>query len=354
MKISLFISLFASLTLFSTEQENQWEPHKHPAKLQRLITGFTEPCKFLTLKAEYPSRLINFELNEGDVLKGPKGKIIVAKQDTTLVELELKAGKAALESQKQTLKTQHARAELEKRHVKYRKLEMDRIKRLSDDGKIAKSNFDRALYEYDEAQLKLFEVNQNIALQNQVITEAEIKIETVKEKLKRHYITGPKGWVLNSQEVEAGTWLNANDTICQLVDIRQLSINFRLSQEEYQVLTSSPIQLSFQKQNLKSIIHRSDLSYDPVSRKRHVELRINSTQLKDAAGGLKVQLELLVDYPSPAVLVPRDFIHSGLEQSWLINSKNQKIIIQPLRRDKGFYIIKESEIPKDSILIKGK
>ncbi|WDE98302.1 hypothetical protein PQO03_21050 [Lentisphaera profundi] len=354
MRIPLLIWLFLSFTLLSNTQVNQWKPHKHPAKLQRLITGFTEPCKFLELKAEYPSRLINFELNEGDVLKGPNQKIIVAKQDTTLVELELKASKAALESQKQNSKTQHARAELEKRHVKYRKLEMDRIKRLSDDGKIAKSNFDRSLYEYDEAQLKLIEVNQNIALQNQVITEAEIKIETVKEKLKRHYILGPKGWVLNSQKVEAGTWLNANDEICQLVDIRQLSINFRLSQEEYEVLIKDPIQLSFKKQLLKSKIHRSDLSYDPVSRKRHVELRIDSKQLNHATGGLEVKLEILVDYPSPAVLVPHDFMHSGLEQSWLINNKNQKIIVQPLRRDKDFYIIKKSEIPIDSILIKAK
>ncbi|MDD7984163.1 hypothetical protein PQO01_04245 [Lentisphaera marina] len=350
----LSISFIILLAFSSYATEDTWDAHKHPAKLTRVITGFTEPCKSLDVKAEYPSRLISYEAQEGQILDGPKDRILIAKQDTSLIELELKATQAALKSQKQTLKTQEARALLEKRNVKYRKLEMDRISLLSDDGKIAKSNFDRVLYEFDQAELQLIEVNQNIALQKQKIIEAEVATELVKEKLSRHYIYGPKGWLLNTQISEVGAWLNANEIICQVVDLRQLSVNFRLSQEEYEVLKANEIQLKYKEKTLKSKLHRSDRNYDPVSRKRHVELRIDSQELSDAAGGLEVKLELMVDYPSPALMVPNSFVHTGLEQTWLINSKGEKIIFQALRRIKGFYIIKKSIIPENTILIKAK
>ena len=353
MKKLLIVLIFCSC-LFINANEKTWEPHKHPAKLTRIITGFTQPCKVIDVEAEYAARLISYEVAEGSTLKGSGDKILIAKQDTSLVELELKASLAALESQKQTLKTQEARALLEKRNVKYRKLEMDRISRLSDDGKIAKSNFDRVSYEYDQSELTLIEVNQNIALQKQKIIESEVAAELVKEKLARHYIYGPKGWILNHQISEAGSWLNANEVICQIVDTQELSIDFRVSQEEYEVLTKSPIQLKYKEKNLKAKLHRSDRNYDPVSRKRHVELRVAGNQFADPTGGLEVKLELAVDYPSPAVIVPNEFVHMGLEQTWLLDSKGNKIIFQALRRNKNSYIIKKSDIPEKSILVKSK
>jgi hypothetical protein len=136
--------------------------------------------------------------------------------------------------------------------------------------------------------------------------------------------------------------------------LRQASVNFRLSQEEYEVLRSNTFQLTHKNKALKAQLHRSDRNYDPVSRKRHVELRVDAKEFSNISGGLEVKLELQVDYPSPAVLVPNDFVHTGLEQTWLLNDRGEKIIFQALRRIKGFYIIKKSVIPKDTHLVKVK
>ena len=161
---------------------------------------------------------------------------------------------------------------------------------------MAKANFDRVLYDYDQAVLKHVETEQSVALQKQLITEAEVNLERIRERLKRHSIYGPGGWVLNKRYAEAGSWLKAGDLICQLVDVRELSVNLRLSQKEYEILKSGKFELSHKGTKIKAHFHKSDLTYDPVSRKRHVELRIPQNEFSEAAGGLEVQLNIQIDY----------------------------------------------------------
>ena len=90
MRFLLFVISFAT---FANEPP-LFKPHEHPAKLQRTITGFTEPCRFIEIEAEYPERLGEYKLEEGQKLPGQDNSLI-AVQNSKLVQLELKAAEAA-------------------------------------------------------------------------------------------------------------------------------------------------------------------------------------------------------------------------------------------------------------------
>ena len=104
-------------------------------------------------------------------------------------------------------------------------------------------------------------------------------------------------------------------------------------------------QLLHKGKAVQAKFHNSDLSYDPVSRKRHIELRISQNEFKKAAGGIEVQLELKVNYPQAALSIPKKFVSGGLEQLWVTNQKDQRIIIRPLRINNASYIIDRTQIP---------
>ena len=57
MKLLLF---FISFATFANEVQ-MFKPHENPAKLKRTITGFTEPCRFIEIEAEYPERLAEYK-----------------------------------------------------------------------------------------------------------------------------------------------------------------------------------------------------------------------------------------------------------------------------------------------------
>ncbi len=51
-----------------TASQSQWKPHDHPAILQRKITSFTKPVRFLNLAAEFNGRIQQILVSEGDVI----------------------------------------------------------------------------------------------------------------------------------------------------------------------------------------------------------------------------------------------------------------------------------------------
>ncbi len=347
MNLKIFLLCLYPLLIFSDE----WVPHDHPAKLKRTIIGFTQPSEYLELKAEYPARLIEYELEEGQTLKGIQKKILIAKQDSKLIELELESALASLKSQEHNLKTQRAQVAVQKRAASYRNLEMERIRELTKEGKIAQASFDKAQFEYDQAQLNLIQQEQGVELQKQIIVENQVKVADVKERLHRHKIFGPKNWVLNEKYQEVGAWLNANDLICQLVNLQNLSIEFRLSDEEYQALKDKAIYLTIQNKKIPTQIVRTDHNYDPISRKRLVELSVKGSELSEASGGIEAQLELSISYPKPALLIPERFINLRLEQRWVVAKSGERFPITTLRKNKNMYVISKDSIPPGTVLI---
>ena len=115
----LTLLIFTSVSLFA---EN-FKVAEHPAKLTRTITSFTEPSEFLNIEAEYSARLEKIFVNEGQELKGDQEKILVAKQDSKLIKIDLERAQAALKSENQILSKLDSEKHIAEREVKYRLLE---------------------------------------------------------------------------------------------------------------------------------------------------------------------------------------------------------------------------------------
>lgn len=350
MRIFYITALFCILPLAVGAED--WDVDANPALMSRVISGFTEPSAFLDIKAENPGRLQKLHFEEGQVLEGGSSKVLIAGQDSTFASLDVKAAKAAVHSQKKQLEKRNSELAVQERSVAYRLLEFNRLSKLVKEGKIARSAYDQAQFEYESARLGMEDLKSAIAVQKQAIEESEILLSKAEETLSRFSLYGPGGWVVNRRYVEEGSWINSGDSICQLVDLRELSLFFRLSSAEVRVLKQGNIKL-FNKENgseVKARVHHIDLNFDPVSRKQLVELRLPSNQFNSPSGGIEIELTLNLPYPRPAVLIPDSYILRKLEQDYVLLKDGSEIVLKPLRRLKNHVIVERSDLPVKALL----
>ena len=330
-----------------------YKPLDHPAQLERKIRGFSEPCASLKIRSENSARLLSFHYKEGQVLSSTDGsRPLIASQDSKFSELDLKAVQTSIESDQAQLAIQKSKLASQERLIQYKKLELDRISPLAKEGKIAQSLLDRAMFEFDQARLKAKEFQAQLLLQENTLKEALVRKQVSQERLDRFQITGPSGWLLNKYLVEPGTWLNPGDPICELVDLRQLSLYFRLSEKELSTLREQGIQLWSLKEKrfVKATIHHIDLNFDQNSRKQLLELRIISDQLKKASGGQEFELQIKIDYPRPTVLIPEKFLFKKLARHYVRLQDGSDLAINPLRKVDGQYVVDGEVFSAETVL----
>jgi membrane fusion protein, multidrug efflux system len=189
--------------------------------------------------------------------------------------------------------------------------------------------------------------------QKKALDQAQIKIEIAQEKLLRHKISGPSQWVLNKRLIEPGSWLNPGDAICELVDLRQLSIYFRLGQNEIHHLQKTKLQLwsLSQEKYIEASIHHIDLNFDQNSRKQLLEIRITNNPTHPIISGQEFELQLKVDYPNPTVLIPAKFVFKKLARHYVKLENGTDIAINPLRKISGQYVVDGKHFNSSSTLM---
>jgi multidrug efflux pump subunit AcrA (membrane-fusion protein) len=343
-----FLPLFTFIFSFSLIAENL-KVTDFPAHLNRTITSYCEPSAFLDLEAEFPARLKQIYLKEGQTISDSKKPLI--QQDDTYAKIAVERAEAASKSEFQALLKMNSEKKIAERETQYRLLEMNRIGKLSKSGKATQSSFDMAQFEYDRAALKTKDTDIAILVQKQVIAERQLTIKKAKEDLSRHTIHAPKGWILNEKYVEVGSLITAGQKIVQLVNTQELSAYFRLNEEEVNALENNPLDLRIKKtqKSIGARVHRKDLNFDPITRKTLVELRIIKTAFNS---GTEVQLHLKVPYSTPAVEIPNAYIINKLEQDYVRLLNGKEIALTALRKTKKSVIVKLSDLPDGAELLK--
>ena len=344
-------------TLAFAENITEWKPLAHPAKLIRSITSFTEPSAFVDVKAEYDGRLLKWQVQEGVILSAKSPKVLLVKQDDKLAKLSLQREEASLKSQRQVLKTHVAEHALLKRELAFRKLEMDRISGLAKEGKVPKANFDKAVFEFDRTALSVKQSEEEIALQKQTIVEQKVTVARAAETLSRYQIYAGQGWVLNERVLEEGAWVAAGQTVARLADLRQYSIYVRLNDKEFRSFKN----LDPKKINLKTVLgnkvvvaklHRVDQNFDPVSRKRLIELRVDNSKELKLDSGTELKLKMDMPYPQPVVKLPVDFTYKKFERLHVKTTEGIEIALNPLRKHDGYYYVNTSVFEEATVLVK--
>ena len=346
--------LLISLLFFATvlKAAENWDPAKHPASLTSTVSSFTEPCRSLSLKAEYPGRLETFQIKEGTVLAGSDKRVLIAVQDSKLAAIEVDKAQAALKSEETLLLKRQSEKNILERELKYRLLELKRVEKLSKEGRVPQADFDKVRFDYDNASLKIKDVEAAVKVQQQVIAQRKVNLAKAEEDLQRYKVYGPKGWVLNERLAEPGTWLNAGETIAKLVDLRELSVFVRLSEEEMASIGKEQLlKVKRTGETIKARLHHVDLSFDPVSRKRLLEFRVKTADFP-ISSGTEVELALLVPYPKPAVMIPNAFIFRKLDQDYVKTSDGKELAVIPLRKNSDSIVVNKSSLPDKVILVK--
>lgn len=345
-------TIFLFCLILSVSAEN-FKVSDHPAKLIRTITGFTEPSATLMIEAEFSARVDAIHVNEGQILKADNGKDLLISQDSILAKIALQKEEAALKSESQVLKKLASEKAIAEREVKYRLLEKKRFSKLSESGKATKASSDMAEFEYDKSLLKVKDIETAILVQKQVINERKVAKAKAEEDLSRHKLYGPSGWTVNERFIEAGSLVSPGEKVIQLLDLRTLSVYFRLSEMEIDALQKGEIEIYAKATGHKvsARIHRIDLTFDPVSRKRLVELRLPGKEFTTPSGGLEVELKLAVPYPNPAVKIPTNYVFNKLEQDYVRLSDGNIVALNPLRKNSDSVVISLKDLPKNAELV---
>ena len=354
-RLVIIFSLVTSLVAGGEDKQKYWNLQKHPAIVERAIVGFTAPSRKMDVATEFDGRVEAVLLNEGDTVIGE------ADSRVPVVILDNRFAAIAMERAKTTLRTAVQRKEqlkvdlaLAKRQLGYHRNEVERIEALAKSGKVTQTNLDATVFNADSSALQVERVQTAILLADTAITEARHALDDAEERLARHSIDAPTGWIVLQRLVEPGVIVRQGESVLRLADVGELAIQLRLSEVEIAALQATKaIFLSFPRQEHPAAtarIHHIEVDHDPITNKRLVELWIPGESAPSPTGGLEVSVTLKIPDPGGLVLVPRDFLTLRFEQYFVTLKDGSESTVIPLREQGNYVFISQSGFPDGAIL----
>ena len=113
-----------------------------------------------------------------------------------------------------------------------------------------------------------------------------------------------------------------------------------------------PLKTVLKKVNLKAKLHRVDQQFDPVSRKRLIELRIDNSKERLVESGTELKLAIQMPYPQPVVKLPVSFAYKKFERLHVKTKAGKEVALNPLRKHDGFYYVNASAFEEATVLEK--
>jgi len=262
-----------------------------------VLTGYTRARNSLPLSAETEGRVEEIYVDIGDAIPAD-GRY--ACLDTTYIELDIEKNK-----------TDQARL---KADLRYFTRQVKRYKRL--------------VREKSSAQSQLDDFVRQQTTSRQQLAALEIGERRLSEKLMRHCIVAPAGWHLTERSIEPGQWVISGQQVGTVGNYKKVLVPFSLSPVEFEALQQgkSSLQLYYpdSKMNVPAVIERISPAYDPITRKRQVDLVISETS-PPLRGGIRVHLKLTIADRSGAVMVPASYLTEKFEEHWLTRENGESV-----------------------------
>ena len=355
--LNFFIVLTAVTPYAQTgnNDKDDWYPFEHPAIIKRRITAFTAPARTLNISAEFPGRVLSVHVNTGNTITGKMGdKSPVIVLDSRFATIARDRAKTDLEIAIQQSEQLKIDLSLAKRQLEFHRNEVERIESLAKSGKVRQSDLDETLFNADISALQVDRASMALALAETSVSKGRHNLADAEERLARHTIFAPSGWVVLERSVEPGAIVDPEQTLLRLADLEELAIESRLSEDEIAVLEKmSPILIQFQHHDYPSVaakIHRIDVDHDPATNKRLVELRIPGESAPVKSGGLEVSLVLLLPDPGGLLQVPKDFLTLRFEQYFVTLKAGKQSTVTPIREQGANVLISRHDLPESAIL----
>lgn len=312
-----------------------YDPTAHPAVMARRVTAYTAPIRLLDLAAEDAGRIAAVLVQPGE--RVPAGNTAIVRLDAELADLAVAAAEAGLVARRREADW-HAQ---DKVHAER---DAERADKLFGEGRLAEQARDAALRERDRAR--------GVAAADAgVLAAAEADLATAKSHRARRDLHAPAGWVVVERLREPGAMVASGEAILRLADVSELVVQVRLDEAELTALRAQAeakaltLRFAGRSEAVPARIRRVDVTYDPASRKRLVELAVAGDAAPEASGGLAAEFELAVPDPSGGVLVPLTLVEWRLERPILRDSDGREFAVVPLRRTADALVVPASELP---------
>jgi len=313
----------------SAHAADQYDPHSHPAVVARRVTAYTAPIRMLDVAADEPGRIVSIAVQPGD--RVPGGDLAIVRLDAELADLAVATAEAQLAARRRD-------AEWHAQDRAHAERTAERAEKIFAEGRMAEQDRDAALRERDRARGMA-------AADIGIIAAAEAELAAAKTRRSHRDVRAPANWVVIERLREPGAMVAAGEPILRLADVSELVVQVRLDESELAALraaaaaTALNLHFAGAKAAIPARIRQVDVTFDPVSRKRMVEIAIDGAAAPEASGGLVTELRLAIPDPSGGLLVPNELVEWRLEQAWVRTAEGQELPVQPLRRiDTGIVI----------------
>ena len=314
---------------------DEYDPQKHPAVIVRKISSYTAPIRMLDLAAEEPGRITAVLLQPGDHV--PAGDQAVVHLNAELADLAVATAEANLAARRRD-------GEWHAQDRAHAERDVERAEKIFAEGRMAEQNRDAALRERDRARGAA-------ATDMGVIAAAEAELAAAKSRRTHRDLRAPSNWVVIERLREPGAMVAAGEPILRLADVSELVVQVRLDEMEVAALRSqdeaNTLSLRFagRSEAVPARIRRVDVTYDPISRKRLIELTLPGNAAPEASGGLSVNFDVTVADPSGGVLIPLSLVEWRLERPVVRATDGSEFAVVPLRRTDDALIVPANGLP---------
>jgi len=325
-KIFIFTGLL--ILLLSSSVTGEEIVQLRPYNREYSLMGVTSPKATVSISSEFAGKLADLKVDVGDAVAAD-GK--VALLDTTFVLLELEQNSLAQQETRRQL-------ELENKNLK-------RYTTLITKNSTAQATYDETVAKTDLLELQL----------RSLINEEN----TLRQKLRRHTLLGPAGWLVMERYAEPGQNVSQGEPVLLLGNFEELVVSYYLSIEELRITRKTDqltVQLPEINHSATASIFRVSPDIDAKARKRRVDLLIDGAGLKNMGllgGGLRAQLILKAKAEAGLYLAPKKSLKSRYEAHWLTQAdgKEVKVIVVGNSEDGKEAVISGKDIGPEQVYL---
>ena len=280
-----------------------------PAMQTTVLRGYTRARWRRALVCEESGRCLEVYGEMGDVVAADG---LFAKIDTTFIDLELEANRAAC-------------ARLENQ-IKYWRHEVERYRKLSGQKAVSTKKVLDMEQKFDQAKLAL--------------AELKIKARVLAERRRRCRITAPPNWYILKRQAEPNEWLTRGQVVAVVADYSTLLVPFSLTLSQYewvkQAAAAGSLQLTAAAagpgaEKIPVRLEHISPAFNLKSRKILVELELDKG-LKEMRGGIAMELTLTIPEPGAVVAVPVGALVERYDAFWLMRPDGGEIKVVKLGR----------------------
>ena len=288
----------AALIFIATNVSAQDMPTVASARKRINLIGYTRSRAKQTLASEVSGKVLRVNYDVGQAI----GNAPFLEMDPVFIGFQI-------EQTELTLKKLEVARSRNASQAAYLEKEFRRIDQLHAGNVATQSNWDAAAEALEQARLALQTTEQELKT-------LAVQLREMKERLRRHRLMAPQGWIVIERRVEPGEIIATGTPLAMVADFTQLVVPLFVSGPEMEAIRRTErLKVKVAGQPAHANINWVNPEFDERTRKWAVELALIDYQ-GEAMGGL--QVELAIDVAGGGLMVPRNSVTRRYDNPFVV------------------------------------